>query len=456
MDFVTLSRSLLPLLGGRENIASAAHCATRLRLVLVDDAKADTAAIGKLDGVKGCFRNAGQLQVIFGTGVVNKVYAAFIREACISETSKSEAADIAARKLNPFQRIARLLSNIFVPIIPAIVASGLLMGLLGMVKTYGWVNPDNALYIMLDMCSSAAFIILPILIGFTAAREFGGNPFLGATLGGILTHPALTNAWGVAAGFHTMNFFGIEVAMIGYQGTVFPVLLAVWFMSVLEKQLRRVIPDALDLILTPFLTVIIAGFVALLVIGPAGRMLGDGISFVLSTLIAHAGWLAGLVFGGLYSVIVITGVHHSFHAIEAGLLGNPAIGVNFLLPIWAMANVAQGGACLAVWFKTKDVKIKAISLPSGFSALLGITEAAIFGINLRFMKPFIAGLIGGALGGAWVVSVHVYMTAVGLTGLPGMAIVQASSLLNYAIGMVIAFSSAFVISYLLKYKTDAE
>lgn len=456
MDFVTLSRSLLPLLGGRENIASAAHCATRLRLVLVDDAKADTAAIGKLDGVKGCFRNAGQLQVIFGTGVVNKVYAAFIREAGISETSKSEAADIAARKLNPFQRIARLLSNIFVPIIPAIVASGLLMGLLGMVKTYGWVNRDNALYIMLDMCSSAAFIILPILIGFTAAREFGGNPFLGATLGGILTHPALTNAWGVAAGFHTMNFFGIEVAMIGYQGTVFPVLLAVWFMSVLEKQLRRVIPDALDLILTPFLTVIIAGFVALLVIGPAGRMLGDGISFVLSTLIAHAGWLAGLVFGGLYSVIVITGVHHSFHAIEAGLLGNPAIGVNFLLPIWAMANVAQGGACLAVWFKTKDVKIKAISLPSGFSALLGITEAAIFGINLRFMKPFIAGLIGGALGGAWVVSVHVYMTAVGLTGLPGMAIVQASSLLNYAIGMVIAFSSAFVISYLLKYKTDAE
>ncbi|MGD9427005.1 sucrose-specific PTS transporter subunit IIBC [Pantoea sp. NSTU24] len=456
MDYVKIARALLPLMGGRENIASAAHCATRLRLVLADDEKADTAAIGRVEGVKGCFRNAGQLQVIFGTGVVNKVYAAFIAEAGMSESSKSEAADIAARKLNPFQRIARLLSNIFVPIIPAIVASGLLMGLLGMVKTYGWVNPENALYIMLDMCSSAAFIILPILIGFTAAREFGGNPFLGATLGGILTHPALTNAWGVAAGFHTMNFFGIEVAMIGYQGTVFPVLLAVWFMSLLEKQLRRFIPDALDLILTPFLTVIISGFIALLIIGPAGRMLGDGISFVLSTLITHAGWLAGLVFGGLYSVIVITGVHHSFHAIEAGLLGNPSIGVNFLLPIWAMANVAQGGACLAVWFKTRDAKIKAISLPSAFSALLGITEAAIFGINLRFMKPFIAGLVGGALGGAWVVSVHVYMTAVGLTGLPGMAIVQASSLLNYIIGIVIAFTTAFVISYLLKYKTEAE
>lgn len=411
-------KALLPLLGGKENIISAAHCATRLRLVLADDSLVQKSAVEKLEGVKGCFSNAGQLQVIFGTGLVNKVYAEFIQVAGINESSKSEAADAAARKLNPFQRIARLLSNIFVPIIPAIVASGLLMGLLGMVKTYGWADANSALFIMLDMFSSAAFIILPILIGFTAAKEFGGNPYLGATLGGILTHPALTNAWGVAGGFHTMNFFGMEVAMIGYQGTVFPVLLAVWFMSLLEKRLRKVIPDALDLILTPFLTVIITGFVALLFIGPAGRVLGDGISLVLSTLISHAGWLAGLLFGGLYSIIVITGIHHSFHAIEAGLLGNPNIGVNFLLPIWSMANVAQGGACLAVYFKTRDAKIKAIVIPSAFSAMLGITEAAIFGINLRFIKPFLAALAGGALGGAWVVANHVNMTAVGLTGIP--------------------------------------
>lgn len=448
--------ALLPLLGGKENIVSAAHCATRLRLVLADDSLVQKSAVEKLDGVKGCFSNAGQLQVIFGTGLVNKVYAEFIKVAGVNEASKSEAAAVAARKLNPFQRIARLLSNIFVPIIPAIVASGLLMGLLGMVKTYGWADADSALFIMLDMFSSAAFIILPILIGFTAAKEFGGNPYLGATLGGILTHPALTNAWGVAGGFHTMNFFGMEVAMIGYQGTVFPVLLAVWFMSMLEKRLRKVIPDALDLILTPFLTVIITGFVALLFIGPAGRVLGDGISLVLSTLIAHAGWLAGLLFGGLYSVIVITGIHHSFHAIEAGLLGNPNIGVNFLLPLWSMANVAQGGACLAVYFKTRDAKIKAIAIPSAFSAMLGITEAAIFGINLRFIKPFLAALAGGALGGAWVVANHVNMTAVGLTGIPGIAIVQGNSIVNYLIGLVIAFGAAFIISLLLKYKTDSE
>ena len=456
MNYQATATALLPLLGGKENIASAAHCATRLRLVLVDDNKIDKAAIERLDGVKGCFSNAGQIQIIFGTGVVNKVFAEFSQAAGITEASKAELTDIAAKKLHPLQRAARLLSNIFVPIIPAIVASGLLMGLLGMVRTYGWADPDSAIFIMLDMFSSAAFIILPILIGFTAAREFGGNPYLGATIGGILTHPALTNAWGVAGGFKTMDFFGLDVAMIGYQGTIFPVLLAVWFMSLLEKRLRKVIPDALDLILTPFLTVIITGFVALLFIGPAGRALGDGISFVLSTLIDQAGWLAGLVFGGTYSAIVITGIHHSFHAIEAGLLGNPKIGVNFLLPIWAMANVAQGGACLAVYFKTRDAKIKAIAVPSALSALLGITEAAIFGINLRFMKPFLAALAGGALGGAWVVANHVGMTAVGLTGIPGIAIVQASSVVSYLIGLVIAFGSAFVISYLLKYQTDSE
>ncbi|WP_409422686.1 sucrose-specific PTS transporter subunit IIBC [Pseudaeromonas sp. ZJS20] len=456
MNYQATVNQLLPLLGGKENIASAAHCATRLRLVLVDDNKVDKRAVEKLDGVKGCFSNAGQIQIIFGTGVVNKVFAEFATLTGLAEASKEQVTNLAAQKLNVAQRIARTLSNIFVPIIPAIVASGLLMGALGMIKTYGWVSGDSALFIMLDMFSSAAFIILPILIGFTAAREFGGNPYLGATLGGILTHPALTNAWGVAGGFKTMNFFGIDVAMIGYQGTVFPVLLAVWFMSHLEKRLRKVIPNALDLILTPFLTVFITGFVALLFIGPAGRMLGDGISFVLSNLIAHAGWLAGLVFGGTYSMIVITGIHHSFHAIEAGLLGNPDIGVNFLLPIWSMANVAQGGACLAVYFKTRDAKIKAIAVPSAASCLLGITEAAIFGINLRFVKPFLAALLGGAAGGAWVVASNVGMTAVGLTGIPGIAIVQSNSVLNYLIGMVIAFGLAFAVSYTLRYKTDSE
>lgn len=456
MNFNTTAKALVPLLGGADNIVTAAHCATRLRLVVADDAKVDKVAIDRVDGVKGCFTNAGQIQIIFGTGLVNKVYAEFIQLVGVGEATKAELVDAAAKKLNPAQRIARTLSNIFVPIIPAIVASGLLMGTLGLVKTYGWVNADSALFALLDIFSSAAFVILPVLIGFTAAREFGGNPYLGATLGGILTHPALTNAWGVAGGFKTMDLFGFDVAMIGYQGTVFPVLLATWFMSMLEKRLRKVVPNSLDLIVTPFLTVVISGFVAMLFIGPAGRMLGDSISFVLSTLIEHAGWLAGLLFGGTYSMIVITGVHHSFHAIEAGLLTNPSIGVNFLLPIWSMANVAQGGACLAVAFKTRDTRIKEIAVPSALSCLLGITEAAIFGINLRFMKPFLCALAGGALAGAWVVANQVGMVAVGLTGITGIAIVKPGFVTTYIVGLLIAFGTAFALSYLLRYKTDSE
>ena len=448
MDIKKVAQDLIPALGGKANIASVAHCATRLRLVLVDDTKADKEKIEAVDGVKGSFANAGQMQIIFGTGLVNKVYAEFLEETGLDQISKSELTNQAAEKLNPLQRLARTLSNIFVPIIPAIVSAGLLMGLLGMMKTYGWVDPSSALVIMLDMFSSAAFIILPVLIGFTAAREFGGNPYLGAVIGGILTHPALTNAWGVAGGFETMNFFGMDVAMIGYQGTVFPVMLTVWFMSLVEKWLHKKVPNSLDLIVTPFVTVVVTGFMALLIIGPAGRMLGDGISWMLDFIYTYAGVAAGAVFGGTYSMIVITGVHHSFHAIEAGLLANPEIGINFLLPIWAMANVAQGGACFAVAAKTRDAKVKAVAIPAGISCLLGITEAAIFGINLRFGKPFVAALIGGALGGAYVVAMNVGMTAVGLTGLPGAAIVSPDSLIHYLIGMVIAFGGAFVASSL--------
>ena len=273
MDITATANALLPLLGGKENIASAAHCATRLRLVLVDDSKVDKEAIGKLDGVKGCFSNAGQIQVIFGTGLVNKVHAEFIKAAGVSESSRPKP-PISRRKAQPAAahrppavehlRADHSGDRRFRP------ADGAARH--GETSRLGRCH--SALFIMLDMFSSAAFIILPILIGFTAAREVGGNPYLGATLGGILTHPALTNAWGRRRGFHTMNFFGLEIALIGYQGTVFPVLLTVWFMSVLEKRLRKVIPNALDLILTPFLTVVISDFVALLFIGPAGRAVG--------------------------------------------------------------------------------------------------------------------------------------------------------------------------------------
>lgn len=457
MDYMKVAKRILELVGGEENIESATHCATRLRMILKDENKVKQKELEKMDEVKGAFSSSGQFQIIIGQGAVNKVYEAMISGTNISRSSLSDAKKAAMKKMNPVQRFARMLSNIFVPIIPAIVASGLLMGLLGMCKTFGWVQGDSGLFKLLNMFSNAAFIFLPVLIAFSAAREFGANPFLAAVLGGILIHPDLQNAWTLGQGVkNTISVFGLNVGMIGYQGTVLPILIAVWVMGYIERGLRKVVPNVLDIILTPFLTLMLSGFVSLLVIGPAGRIIGDAISIGLQSFYNTAGAFAGIVFGGLYSSIVITGIHHSFHAIEAGLLANPSIGVNFLLPIWSMANVAQGGAALAVYFKTKNKKIKSIAPPAALSSLLGITEAAIFGINLRLIRPFIAAAIGGALGGGYVVLTRVAMTAVGVTGIPGIAIVPQKSMLNYIIGILIAFGGAFIVTLILGFKDDVE
>jgi len=457
MDYSTIGKGILKHVGGERNVESATHCATRLRLVLKDDKKANKKELERMDAVKGVFVSAGQYQIIIGQGAVNKVYKAMVEGTSIQKSNLDESKRAAMKNMNPLQRFARVLSNIFVPIIPAIVASGLLMGLLGMSRTFGWIEGNSGLVTLLDMFSNAAFVFLPILIAFSAAKEFGTNPYLAAALGGILIHPALQNAWTLGQGVqNTIDVFGLKVSMVGYQGTVLPILIAVWVMSYIEKGLRKIVPNVLDIILTPFLTIMVTGFISLLVIGPAGRILGDGISIGLQGLYTNVGAIAGIVFGGLYSTIVITGIHHSFHAIEAGLLSNPSIGKNFLLPIWSMANVAQGGAALAVYFKTKSKKIKSIAAPASLSCLLGITEAAIFGVNLRFMRPFIAAAIGGALGGGYVVLTKVAMTAVGVTGIPGTAIVEQGSMINYLIGLVIAFGGAFIITYVLGFKEEAE
>ncbi|MDE5414438.1 sucrose-specific PTS transporter subunit IIBC [Alkalihalobacterium chitinilyticum] len=456
MNHKEVASQLIPLLGGKDNIISATHCATRLRIVLQDDSKAQKTEIEELDGVKGAFLSSGQFQIIFGTGIVNKVYGPFSEEVGLKEKEAVDHSEAVKKKMNPFARFARTLSNIFVPIIPAIVAAGLLMGLLGMLRTFEWVAPDSAFIVLLDMFSSAAFIILPILIGVSAAKEFGGNPYLGAVIGGIMTHPALLNPWGLGnAEPDMLPFLGFEIALIGYQGTVIPVLLAVYFMSKLEKGLRKVVPNSVDLLVVPFITIIATGFVSLMIIGPLGTFVGDGITTILNFVYNHVGFVAGLLFGGTYSLIVLTGVHHSFHAIEAGLIAS--IGINYLLPIWSMANVAQGGAGLAVFFKTKRAKTKEIALPSAFSAFLGITEPVIFGVNLRYRRPFIGAMIGGALGGAYVVFMNVAATAYGLTGIPMIAIVLplgTINLMNYLIGFAIALVAAFVATWILGFKEE--
>ncbi|AJM79495.1 PTS transporter subunit EIIC [Bacillus anthracis] len=427
MNMKQIATQVLQNIGGKENIMRATHCATRLRLVLKDETKINASEIENIDEVKGAFATTEQYQIIFGTGIVNKVYDEFSKLIGIAELDSTRSNDIPKKKMNPIARLAKTLSNIFVPIIPAIVASGLLMGLLGMLKAFKLVPGDHSLIQLLDMFSSAAFIILPILIGVSAAKEFGGNIFLGAVVGGILTHPSLTNPWTLSNAKPTvLHFLGMDIDMIGYQGTVLPILLCVYVMSTIEKELRKRVPNSLDLLVTPFLTIIITGFLSLIIIGPIGYKIGDGITYLLNTIYQFAGPVAGLIFGGLYSTIVLTGLHHSFHAIEAGLLANKDIGVNFLLPIWSMANVAQGGATLAVYFKTKNKKTKEIAIP--------------------------AAAIGGAIGGAYVVWMQVAANAYGLTGIPMLTIVAPLGMMNmihYIIGFAIAVTTAFVATFIL-------
>jgi PTS system sucrose-specific IIC component len=454
MDMKVIANSVLQHIGGKENIVSATHCATRLRLVLKDDSKVMQTEIENIEGVKGAFSTGEQYQIIFGTGLVNKVYEPFANLIGTSQIDSEAHTTAVKKKMNPIARIAKVLLNIFVPIIPAIVASGLLMGLLGILKAFKLVPANHALIQLFDIFSSSTFIILPILLGVSAAKEFGSNIFfLGAVIGGILTHPALTNPWTLVDTKPTvLHFLGMNIDMIGYQGTVLPVLLCVYVMSVIEKQLRKHVPNSLDLLITPFLTVMITGFLSLIIIGPAGYKIGDEITYILNTVYEVAGPIAGFIFGGLYSTIVLTGLHHSFHAIEAGLLANKEIGVNFLLPIWSMANVAQGGAALAVYFKTKNDKTKKIAIPSALSAFLGVTEPAIFGVNLKLGKPFIAAGIGGAIGGAYVVFMNVAANAYGLTGIPMLTIVAPLGMMNavhYMIGFVISVITAFVATTIL-------
>lgn len=455
-DHAKWANEILPLLGGKENVASAAHCATRLRLVLKDNAKADKEALDKLDYVKGVFLNGGQFQIILGQGVVNKVYAELIKLCGITEMSTQDVKDAGAEKLNPIQKLAKLLSDIFVPIIPAIVASGLLMGIMGLCSKFGVSGEGTWWWTLLDMFSGAAFNFLPILVAISAAKVFKCNPYLAATVGGIMIHPSLMNAWEQQSGkvAETISVFGlIDMPLKGYQGTVLPILFVIFLMSIIEKNVRKIVPNMLDILLTPLITVILTGFLALVVVGPFANWIGDGISVFLQYALNNFGIFAGLLFGGLYSAIVISGIHHSFHAIELGLIATT--GFNTLLPIWAVANFAQGGAALAVYFKTKNNKMKAISLPAAISCTMGITEAAIFGVNLRYRKPFIGAAIGGAAAGAYVVATKVQMTAVGVTALPAIAITTSDTMLNYCIGLVIAGAVSFIATFVMGIKEEA-
>lgn len=460
MDYRKTAQDILDHVGGSKNIASAAHCATRLRLVIADNKKVSKEALENVDGVKGVFEASGQLQIILGTGTVNKVFAEFIDIAGITASSKAEAKEAAAEKQNWFMRAIKLLGDIFVPIIPAIVASGFLMGImnsLDFMNSNGFlhINTHSSIYVFANLFSNIAYTFLQILIAFSAAKAFGANQYLGAVIGMIMIHPSLQNAYTVATeGVQQTQsvFFGLfKIDMVGYQGHVIPVIIAVWILAVIEKKLHKIVPEVLDLFVTPLVSVFVTGYLTLSIVGPIFVWAENAILGAIQWMLTLPLGIGSLIMGGLYAPTVVTGIHQMYTAVDIGQLAK--YGVTYWLPLASAANVAQGAAALAVGIKSKDKKIKSLALPSSLSAFMGITEPAIFGVNLRFFKPFIAGCIGGGCGALYASLVHLGAKGTGVTGIFGI-LLCLNQPLQYLIEMVIAVGVAFVISFLI-YK-DAE
>ena len=455
MDYKKTAQEILENVGGSKNIVSAAHCATRLRLVIADNSKADKEAIENVDGVKGVFEASGQLQIILGTGTVNKVFDEFIAIAGITASTKAEAKEAAAEKQNWFMKAIKLLGDIFVPIIPAIVASGFLMGImnaLDFMNANGFlaIDTSSSIYVFANLFSNIAYTFLQILIAFSAAKAFGANQYLGAVIGMIMIHPSLQNAYTVATeGVQQTQsvFFGLyHIDMVGYQGHVIPVIIAVWILSVLEKKLHKVVPAALDLFVTPLVSVFVTGYLTLSIVGPIFVWGENAILGAIQWMLTLPLGLGSLIMGGLYAPTVVTGIHQMYTAIDIGQLAK--YGVTYWLPLASAANVAQGAAALAVGIKSKDQKIKSLALPSSLSAFMGITEPAIFGVNLRFFKPFIAGCIGGGCGALYASLVHLGAKGTGVTGIFGI-LLCLNQPLQYIIEMAISVGVAFVISFII-------
>ncbi len=468
MDYVKIAQEIVEAVGGKENIVAAAHCATRLRLVLKDEGNVNQEKLDNMDAAKGTFSTGGQYQVILGPGIVNQVYKEFTAVTGIMEMSTEDVKDAGAKNLNLLQQFVKMLSDIFVPIIPAIVSGGLLMGLnniftapslviagKSLVEAYPQVKDLAA---MINTFANAAFVFLPILIGFSAAKRFGGNPFLGATLGMIMVHPDLLNGWNYGSSLAkgeipAWNIFGFTIEKVGYQGTVLPVLAASFILAKIEQSLRKIMPSALDNLLTPLLTVFITGILTFTVVGPITRSVGNLLTEVLVWLYTTGGFIGGGVFGLLYAPIVITGMHHSFIAVETQFLANiTKTGGTFIFPIAAMSNVAQGAATLAAFLVTQNSKMKSIASAAGISAVLGITEPAMFGVNLKLKYPFIAAITGSAIASAYITFYKTLAVALGAAGVPGIISIRPDSVLHYTIGMAISFIVAFGLTIVLSKK----
>lgn len=452
LNYRKCAEEIINHIGGRENIAQAAHCATRLRLVIKDNEKINKSALEEVEGVKGMFESNGQLQLIIGTGTVNKVYEEFLRLTGMTAATKDDVKEAAASGQPLWRRMIKTLGDVFVPILPAIVASGLMMGIVEMltkVPGLGFAGSDWAGF--LGVVSNTAFAYLPVLVAISATRVFGGNLFLGAVIGLMMVHTSLTNGWSAADGYEVWYLLGKvqilpnyalgQINQLGYQGHVIPVIITIWVMCKIEKWIRKRVPEMLDLFITPLCTVFITALLTFMIIGPIFSSAETWVLEVAEILVKNP--VGAMVMGAIYPITVVMGLHHMYNVIEAGMLA--ADGLNTWMPIASAANFAQFGACLAVGLKARMDKTKVIAIPSSMSAALGITEPAIFGVNMRFLRPFICGMIGGGVGALMGAVMKIGATTYGVTGLPGYLAIDKP--LEYTILLAISGGIAFATAW---------
>lgn len=449
--YENIAEAITELVGGRDNIQGIAHCATRLRIVLADNAKADMEGLEKVDLAKGVFVAGDQLQIIFGAGLVNDVCEVFSQHVGMSGMSLGDLKTEANQKMNPLQRVIKALSDVFIEIMPGILAAALLTGLSGVLGNFEFVKDNETLFAinrLINIASSAIFGFLPLAVCYSAVKRFGGRPILGIVMGCIMLSPSLADAYAAAQGtadVETLHFFGLGVELVGFQGGIIVALLMGAVTAYLDKFFERKVPEVIRLLVSPLLTTLVSTALLFFIVGPIGRALASGITNGLLWMTQNFGVLGYALFGGVQQLIVITGLHHIFGAIEAQLLVDT--GRNFLNPLMSVAIIAQGGAVLGyLLLNRKDAQMKELCIPSFISVLFGITEPALFGVNLRFRFPLIGGCLGGAVGGAIVYFTNLAALGFGTTVVPGIALADPAG--NGYVWYIVAHAAALACGFL--------
>lgn len=451
-----ISQDLIRLVGGKDNIQGTAHCATRLRIVLKDLDRADMKGIEDVDLVKGVFVAGDQLQIIFGAGLVNAVYEVFADDVQMKNMSLSDLKTEANQKMNPLQRVLKALSDVFIDIMPGILAAALLTGISGVLGNMEVVQQNETLFGLnriINISSGAIFGFLPLAVAYSACKRFGGRPILGIVIGCIMLSNSLADAYAAAQGtvdVEVLHIFGLPVELVGFQGGIIVALLIGVVTAKLDIFFERKVPEVIRLLVSPLFTTLVSALLLFFIVGPIGRGLASAITTGLVWMTQSFGLLGYAIFSGVQQLIVITGLHHVFGAIEAQLLADT--GRNFLNPLMSVAIIAQGGAVLGYLARHyKEMKTKELCIPSFISVLFGITEPALFGVNIRYRYPLAGGCIGGAIGGAVVYLTDLAALGFGTTVVPGIALADPAhgGYINYIIAHVIALAAGFVITFIL-------